>query len=134
MLLRQTSREYLSNKIYMFYLFLVQQYGPVNPLFLPVTASKSPGFTAVILTYDRVDSLFALVSKLVRTPSLAKILVVWNNQKKPPPPCKYTFNILTFTVGFDYFMSFLGTIRTNTNPIVLGSLACLFYASHLNNS
>lgn len=61
-------------------------YGPVNPLFLPVTASKAAGFTAVILTYDRVDSLFALVSKLVRTPSLAKILVVWNNQKKAPPP------------------------------------------------
>ncbi|CAH2246510.1 jg660, partial [Pararge aegeria aegeria] len=61
-------------------------YGPVNPLFLPVTAPKSPGFTAVILTYDRVDSLFTLVRKLVRTPSLAKILVVWNNQKKPPPP------------------------------------------------
>ncbi|XP_050348603.1 exostosin-2 [Nymphalis io] len=61
-------------------------YGPVNPLFLPVTAPKSPGFTAVILTYDRVDSLFTLVRKLVRTPSLAKILVVWNNQKKQPPP------------------------------------------------
>ncbi|XP_052755267.1 exostosin-2 [Galleria mellonella] len=61
-------------------------YGPVNPLFLPVTAPKAPGFTAVILTYDRVDSLFTLVKKLVRTPSLAKILVVWNNQKKPPPP------------------------------------------------
>ncbi|CAH2047506.1 unnamed protein product, partial [Iphiclides podalirius] len=61
-------------------------YGPVNPLFLPVTAPKSPGFTAVILTYDRVDSLFTLIRKLVRTPSLAKILVVWNNQRKAPPP------------------------------------------------
>ncbi|OWR45767.1 putative exostosin-2 isoform 2 [Danaus plexippus plexippus] len=61
-------------------------YGPVNPLFLPVTAPKSPGFTAVILTYDRVGSLFTLVRQLVRTPSLAKILVIWNNQKKPPPP------------------------------------------------
>ncbi|KAG6440777.1 exostosin-2 [Manduca sexta] len=61
-------------------------YGPVNPLFLPVTASKSPGFTAVILTYDRVESLFTLIRKLVRTPSLAKILVVWNNQRKAPPP------------------------------------------------
>ncbi|KAL0880397.1 hypothetical protein ABMA27_002833 [Loxostege sticticalis] len=61
-------------------------YGPVNPLFLPVTAAKSPGFTAVILTYDRVESLFTLVKKLVKTPSLAKILVVWNHQKKQPPP------------------------------------------------
>lgn len=70
------------------------QYGPVNPLFLPVTAPKSPGFTAVILTYDRVESLFTLVRKLVRTPSLAKILVVWNNQKKQPPPCECTFILL----------------------------------------
>ncbi|XP_028035588.1 exostosin-2 [Bombyx mandarina] len=61
-------------------------YGPSNPLFLPVTAPKAPGFTAVILTYDRVESLFTLVKKLVRTPSLAKILVIWNNQKKAPPP------------------------------------------------
>ncbi|XP_041979728.1 exostosin-2 [Aricia agestis] len=61
-------------------------YGPVNPLFLPVTAPKAPGFTAVILTYDRVDSLFTLVRNLVKTPSLAKILVIWNNQNKKPPP------------------------------------------------
>ncbi|CAG9135746.1 unnamed protein product [Plutella xylostella] len=61
-------------------------YGPVNPLFLPVTAPKAPGFTAVILTYDRVESLFKLITQLVKTPSLAKILVVWNNQKKSPPP------------------------------------------------
>ncbi|CAG4929750.1 unnamed protein product [Colias eurytheme] len=61
-------------------------YGPVNPLFLPETAPKAPGFTAVILTYDRVESLFTLIRKLVRTPSLAKILVVWNNQKLQPPP------------------------------------------------
>ncbi|GBP29405.1 Exostosin-2 [Eumeta japonica] len=61
-------------------------YGPTNPLFLPVTAPKAAGFTAVILTYDRVDSLFTLIRKLVKTPSLTKILVIWNNQKKPPPP------------------------------------------------
>ncbi|VVD00643.1 unnamed protein product [Leptidea sinapis] len=64
---------------------LNEKYGPVNPLFLPVTAPKAAGFTAVILTYDRVESLFTLIKKLVRTPSLAKILVIWNNQKKPPP-------------------------------------------------
>lgn len=60
-------------------------YGPVNPLFLPTTASKAIGFTAVILTYDRVDSLFTLIRKLAKTPSLVKIIVVWNNQKKAPP-------------------------------------------------
>ncbi|XP_077293542.1 exostosin glycosyltransferase sotv [Arctopsyche grandis] len=57
-----------------------------NPLFLPITAPKAPGFTAVILTFDRVESLFTLINKLVKTPSLQKILVIWNNQKKPPPP------------------------------------------------
>lgn len=56
-----------------------------NPLFLPLMASKSQGFTAVILTYDRVDSLFTLIQKLSLVPSLHKILVIWNNQKKQPP-------------------------------------------------
>jgi len=56
-----------------------------NPLFLPVMGSKSQGFTAVILTYDRVESLFTLIQKLSLVPSLHKILVIWNNQKKSPP-------------------------------------------------
>jgi glucuronyl/N-acetylglucosaminyl transferase EXT2 len=56
-----------------------------NPLFLPLMGSKSQGFTAVILTYDRVESLFTLVQKLSLVPSLQKILVIWNNQKKTPP-------------------------------------------------
>ena len=56
-----------------------------NPLFLPLMGSKSQGFTAVILTYDRVESLFTLIQKLSLVPSLQKILVIWNNQKKQPP-------------------------------------------------
>ncbi|KAG4078176.1 hypothetical protein HA402_002228 [Bradysia odoriphaga] len=56
-----------------------------NPLYLPLTASKSQGFTAVILTYDRIESLFMLIQKLSFVPSLQKILVIWNNQKKAPP-------------------------------------------------
>lgn len=56
-----------------------------NPLFLPLVAAKSQGFTAVILTYDRVESLMALVQKLSVASSLQKILVIWNNQKKSPP-------------------------------------------------
>lgn len=56
-----------------------------NPLFSPLIGSKSQGFTAVILTYDRVESLFTLIQKLSIVPSLAKILVIWNNQKKQPP-------------------------------------------------
>ncbi|XP_069687765.1 exostosin-2 [Periplaneta americana] len=56
-----------------------------SPLFLQVTAPRSQGFTAVVLTYDRVESLFTLIQKLVKAPSLNKVLVVWNNQRKAPP-------------------------------------------------
>lgn len=57
-----------------------------NPLFFPNTSPKSQGFTAVILTYDRVSSLFTLIQRLSKVPSLMKVVVVWNNQKKRPPP------------------------------------------------
>ncbi|KAI8791941.1 exostosin-2 [Biomphalaria glabrata] len=56
-----------------------------NPLFLPLRAPKSLGFTAVILTYDRVDSLFQVVRQVGKVPSLSKIIVVWNNQEVAPP-------------------------------------------------
>ncbi|KAM8712579.1 hypothetical protein ACLKA7_012989 [Drosophila subpalustris] len=56
-----------------------------NPLFLNSLAPKSQGFTAVILTYDRVESLFLLIQKLAVVPSLQSILVIWNNQRKSPP-------------------------------------------------
>ncbi|XP_076667121.1 exostosin glycosyltransferase sotv [Andrena cerasifolii] len=56
-----------------------------SPLFLPVTAPKTRGFTAVILTYDRLELLFLLINKLVKVPSLSKVLVIWNNQHKDPP-------------------------------------------------
>ncbi|KAK6641325.1 hypothetical protein RUM44_013034 [Polyplax serrata] len=59
--------------------------GSRNPLKLQLTAPRSPGFTAVVLTYDRVDSLFLLIQQLARVPSLSKILVIWNNQNKDPP-------------------------------------------------
>lgn len=57
-----------------------------NPLFLPITPPPTTGFTAVILTYDRLDSLFVIIQRVAQVPSLAKVLVVWNNQNKPPPP------------------------------------------------
>lgn len=57
-----------------------------SPLFLPITAPRSQGFTAAILTYDRVESLFILIDKLSKVPSLSKVVVIWNNQKKSPPP------------------------------------------------
>jgi glucuronyl/N-acetylglucosaminyl transferase EXT2 len=51
-----------------------------SPLFLPQTSPASVGFTAVILTYDRLESLYAVISRVAEVPSLAQILVVWNNQ------------------------------------------------------
>lgn len=57
-----------------------------NPLFLPLIPPRQNGFTAVILTYDRQESLFQVIQQLSQVPSLAKVLVVWNNQQKPPPP------------------------------------------------
>lgn len=56
-----------------------------NPLFLPLLPPSSQGFTAVILTYDRLESLFEVIHQVAKVPSLAKILVVWNNQEKAPP-------------------------------------------------
>ena len=60
-----------------------------NPLFLSRVAHKSQGFTAVILTYDRIESLFKLIQKLSVVMSLQKILVVWNNEKEAPPHSEY---------------------------------------------
>lgn len=60
--------------------------GAQNPLFLPLIPPKSHGFTAVVLTYDREQSLFEVIKQIAQTPSLSKVLVVWNHQEKTPPP------------------------------------------------
>ncbi|XP_011502760.1 PREDICTED: exostosin-2 [Ceratosolen solmsi marchali] len=57
----------------------------ISPVFVPVTIPKNDGFTAVILTYDRIDLLFLLIHRLSKVPSLNKVLIVWNNEKKKPP-------------------------------------------------
>ena len=62
-----------------------------NPLFLPLRPPSSQGFTAVILTYDRLESLFQVINSVAKVPSLAKVVVVWNNQKKSPPPSMYIY-------------------------------------------
>lgn len=59
----------------------------INPLSSHVV-QKSQGFTAVILTYDRIESLFKLIQKLSVVMSLQKILVIWNNEKEAPPHSK----------------------------------------------
>ena len=70
-------------------MFCILQAGVMNPLFLPLLPPKSQGFTAVILTYDRLESLFKIIQQVSLAPSLAKVLIVWNNQQKPPPQGKY---------------------------------------------
>ncbi|XP_071791199.1 exostosin-2-like [Asterias amurensis] len=59
--------------------------GAISPLYLPLIPPKSQGFTAVVLTYDREESLFEVIRRISLTPSLNKVLVVWNNQEKAPP-------------------------------------------------
>nr|CAG4641480.1 EOG090X01LY [Eurycercus lamellatus] len=59
---------------------------PRNTFALPMGPPRSQGFTAVVLTYDRVESLFRVLERLSHAPSLAKMVVVWNNQQKDPPP------------------------------------------------
>ncbi|KAG2462730.1 EXT2 protein, partial [Polypterus senegalus] len=56
-----------------------------SPLFLPLIPPRAPGFTAVVLTYDRIESLFRVITEISKVPSLSKLLVVWNNQNKDPP-------------------------------------------------
>ena len=60
--------------------------GRGNPLLMPHAPPAEDGFTAVILTYDRLESLFTVMARVADTPSLAMILVVWNNQEVEPPP------------------------------------------------
>ena len=72
------------------------QIGVTSPLFAPVIPPKAQGFTAVVLTYNREQSLFEVITQIAKTPSLSKVLVVWNNQEKAPPPGWY--NVKPFCV------------------------------------
>lgn len=65
----------------------INSHSTLNPIFVTSLAPKSQGFTALILTYDRIESLFLLIQKLSIVPSLQSILIIWNNQKKMPPHC-----------------------------------------------
>jgi hypothetical protein len=60
----------------------------MSPIFNPVVAPRASGFTAVILAYDRIPSLFQVIERVALVPSLAKVLVIWNNQVKVPPSGK----------------------------------------------
>ena len=52
----------------------------IRPILAP-----DEGFTAVILAYDRIESLYRVIESVAKAPGLKKVLVIWNNQSKPPP-------------------------------------------------
>jgi len=58
--------------------------GVQSPLFLNRIAPDE-GFTAVILAFDRIESLFRVIESVAKAPSLKKVLIIWNNQSKAPP-------------------------------------------------
>jgi len=58
---------------------------PPNPFFVPLLPSAKQGFTAVILTYNRPDSMAQLVRNLIGVRGLTKIIIVWNDPVTAPP-------------------------------------------------
>jgi len=53
---------------------------------IPALSPPNSGFTALILTYDRLESLFQAINKVSQAPSLSRVVVVWNHQTNSPPP------------------------------------------------
>lgn len=62
----------------------VKRIGAKPPIFIPFAPAEKLGFTAVILTYNRVHLLFMLMKELEKVPSLSKIIIVWNNPYSDP--------------------------------------------------
>lgn len=60
------------------------QWDAIDPT-LPEPVDLRHGFTAVILTYDRLDSLLQVIAQVMQAPSLIKIVVIWNHQQNRPP-------------------------------------------------
>ncbi len=61
---------------------LYKEYALISP---KLSSRQSFGFTAVILTYDRLESLYEVIRSVVKAVSCVKVLVIWNNQLKSPP-------------------------------------------------
>jgi len=57
-----------------------------SPLSLDRYPRPNAGFTAVILSYDRIQSLYQIIRQISEVYSLSRIVVVWNHETKPPPP------------------------------------------------
>ena len=57
-----------------------------HQLSYPSLPPPNSGFTAVILTYNRVESLYQVINRVSQVESLVRIVVIWNHQTIPPPP------------------------------------------------
>lgn len=60
------------------------EYRARSPIFAAPVA-QDLGFTAVILAYDRIESLFMVIQNVSKSEFLKKIIIVWNNQNLKPP-------------------------------------------------
>lgn len=101
-------------------------------MFLPLIPPSSQGFTAVVLTFNRPESLFQVISKLSLVQSLSKIVVIWNNQAKPPPPSKYTCtSLVDGDRGFITFIQILihSKLYIKNTELVLGIRMKIFISN-----
>lgn len=101
-------------------------------MFLPLIPPSSQGFTAVVLTFNRPESLFQVISKLSLVQSLSKIVVIWNNQAKPPPPSKYTCtSLVDGDMGFHHFHTNLihSKLYIKNTELVLGIRMKIFISN-----
>lgn len=62
-----------------------EQYSQLAIINSKLTSKQIVGFTAVILTYDRLESLFEVIIRVAQVPSCVKVIIIWNNQRKKPP-------------------------------------------------
>lgn len=65
---------------------LAQRISHISPINSKHTSRPLQGFTAVILTYNRFESLRQVIHGVIQSPNCVKIVVVWNNQGRSPPP------------------------------------------------
>lgn len=57
--------------------------------FIQLDVAEDKGFTAVILTYNRLQSLWKVVQNLSQAKNCRKILIIWNDQERLRPQIDY---------------------------------------------
>ncbi|KAF7492105.1 Exostosin-2 [Sarcoptes scabiei] len=66
--------------------FFINGFNHLSPKFINLISNS---FTAVILTYNRLESLTQVIVSVSRVSSCSKILIIWNNQALEPPPIEF---------------------------------------------